>query len=84
MKTRNLLKLATLSVITLFLGVIQSCSPEQAESGGQLYDLGTVLGVRTLEGNWWGEGEVKIFMDGDTEFPDLESRLANLWEDPEE
>lgn len=33
--------------------------------------VGTVLGIRTLEGNWWGEGEIKIFMDGDTEFPTI-------------
>jgi len=33
--------------------------------------LGTVLGIRTLEGNWWGEGEVKIFLDGDREFPTI-------------
>ncbi|MCK5462866.1 MAG: DUF2961 domain-containing protein, partial [Bacteroidales bacterium] len=33
--------------------------------------IGTVLGIRTLEGNWWGEGEVKIYMDGDTEFPTI-------------
>jgi len=33
--------------------------------------IGTVLGIRTLEDNWWGEGEVKIFMDGDTEFPTI-------------
>jgi len=34
--------------------------------------IGTVLGIRTLEqGVWWGEGEVKIFMDGDTEFPTI-------------
>ena len=33
--------------------------------------IGAVLGIRTLEGNWWGEGEVKIFMDGDTDFPTI-------------
>lgn len=33
--------------------------------------IGTVLGIRALEGNWWGEGEIKIFMDGDTEFPTI-------------
>jgi hypothetical protein len=31
--------------------------------------LGTVLGVRSLnKDRWWGEGEVKMFMDGDKEF----------------
>ncbi len=33
--------------------------------------IGTVLGVRSLENKWWGEGEVKFFMDGDTEFPTI-------------
>ena len=33
--------------------------------------IGTVLGIRSLESNWWGEGEVKIYMDGDTEFPTI-------------
>jgi len=30
--------------------------------------LGCVLGIRTLSGNWWGEGEVKVYLDGDDEF----------------
>jgi len=33
--------------------------------------IGAVLGIRTLEEKWWGEGEVKIYMDGDTEFPTI-------------
>lgn len=33
--------------------------------------LGAVLGVRTLHPGWWGEGEVKIYMDGDKEFPTI-------------
>jgi hypothetical protein len=33
--------------------------------------VGCLLGIRTLEGNWWGEGEIKIFMDGDTTFPTI-------------
>jgi hypothetical protein len=33
--------------------------------------IGTVLGIRTLSGNWWGEGEIKIYMDGDTDFPTI-------------
>ena len=28
--------------------------------------IGTVLGIRFEDKNWWGEGEIKIFMDGDT------------------
>lgn len=33
--------------------------------------IGTVLGIRSTDPNWWGEGEIKIFMDGDTEFPTI-------------
>ena len=34
--------------------------------------LGAVIGVRNLHpGRWWGEGEIKIYLDGDTEFPTL-------------
>jgi hypothetical protein len=33
--------------------------------------IGAVLGIRSFESNWWGEGEIKIFMDGDTEFPTI-------------
>lgn len=32
--------------------------------------IGSVIGVRNLHPQqWWGEGEVKVFMDGDKEFP---------------
>jgi hypothetical protein len=31
--------------------------------------IGSVIGIRNLHpGQWWGEGEVKVFMDGDKEF----------------
>jgi hypothetical protein len=33
--------------------------------------LGVVLGIRALEDAWWGEGEVKVYLDGDTEFPTI-------------
>ena len=34
--------------------------------------IGALIGVRNLHpGQWWGEGEIKIFMDGDTEFPTI-------------
>ncbi len=34
--------------------------------------LGTVLGVRNLHPTqWWGEGEFKVYMDGDTRFPTI-------------
>ena len=33
--------------------------------------LGTVIGIRSLGPNWWGEGEVKFYLDGDEEFATL-------------
>jgi len=33
--------------------------------------IGTVLGIRSTDPHWWGEGEIKIYMDGDTEFPTI-------------
>jgi len=33
--------------------------------------VGTVIGVRGLSPNWWGEGEMKFYMDGDKEFPTI-------------
>lgn len=33
--------------------------------------LGAVIGVRTLYPGWWGEGEIKIYQDGDTAFPTI-------------
>jgi len=33
--------------------------------------VGTVLGIRSFEEHWWGEGEIKIYMDGDREFPTI-------------
>ena len=33
--------------------------------------IGCVLGIRSLNSNWWGEGEVKIYLDGDTDFPTI-------------
>lgn len=34
--------------------------------------VGTVFGIRTIDDdNWWGEGEIKIYMDGDTDFPTI-------------
>ena len=33
--------------------------------------IGTVLGIRYDDPKWWGEGEIKIYMDGDTEFPTI-------------
>lgn len=33
--------------------------------------LGAVIGVRPTDPNWWGEGEVKIYLDGDGTFPSI-------------
>ena len=33
--------------------------------------IGAVIGIRTLEENWWGEGEIKVYMDGDADFPTI-------------
>lgn len=30
--------------------------------------IGAVIGVRPLSGDWWGEGEFKAYLDGDTAF----------------
>lgn len=31
--------------------------------------IGSVIGIRNLHpGQWWGEGEIKVFLDGDKEF----------------
>lgn len=49
--------------------------------------LGTNMGIITnplYEKSWWGEGEVKIFLDGDAEFPTLngtgtEDYIGTAW-----
>jgi hypothetical protein len=33
--------------------------------------IGTTLGVRVEDKKWWGEGEVKMYIDGDKEFPTI-------------
>lgn len=33
--------------------------------------IGTYIGLQTLERYWWGEGEVKFYIDGDREFPTI-------------
>lgn len=33
--------------------------------------MGALMGVRTLEDAWWGEGEIKIYKDGDSTFPTI-------------
>lgn len=47
--------------------------------------LGCVVGVRVLDGGvWYGEGEVKVFVDGDTDLPTicgtgLEDYVGTAW-----
>jgi hypothetical protein len=34
--------------------------------------IGSVIGIRNLHPKqWWGEGEVKVYMDGDSDFPTI-------------
>ena len=33
--------------------------------------VGTFLGIAALERYWWGEGEVKFYLDGDEEYPTI-------------
>jgi hypothetical protein len=40
--------------------------PERRASGRF---IGSVVGVRALTPGWWGEGEIKMYFDGDKEFP---------------
>ena len=33
--------------------------------------IGSMIGVRSLQEKWWGEGEMKVYLDGDTDFPTI-------------
>jgi hypothetical protein len=33
--------------------------------------VGTYMAYGSLKNGWWGEGEIKFFMDGDTQFPTI-------------
>ena len=34
--------------------------------------VGSVIGIRNLHPDqWWGEGEIKVYMDGDKDFPTI-------------
>lgn len=33
--------------------------------------VGTYMALTTLERHWWGEGEVKFYLDGDNEYPTI-------------
>ena len=47
--------------------------------------LGTVLGIRSLfREHWWGEGEVKFYLDDDTDYPTIcgtgaEDYMGSAW-----
>ncbi|PHN03469.1 glycoside hydrolase family 172 protein [Flavilitoribacter nigricans] len=41
--------------------------------------IGAVIGVRTLHPGWWGEGEIKIYMDGDQEYPTICGTGSEDW-----
>lgn len=34
-------------------------------------NMGVIVTTRTFSRTWWGEGEVKMYLDGDSEFPTL-------------
>lgn len=38
---------------------------------GRGHYVGTYFALTTLERYWWGEGEVKIYLDGDKEYPSI-------------
>lgn len=38
---------------------------------GQGQYVGTFLALSTLERYWWGEGEMKFYLDGDTDYPTI-------------
>lgn len=38
---------------------------------GSGHYVGTSMGWGINNNNWWGEGEIKFFMDGDTDFPTI-------------
>ncbi len=38
---------------------------------GPGFFLGCVIGVRSLGSHWWGEGEMKFYLDGDKDYPTI-------------
>lgn len=41
--------------------------------------VGAVAGVRTLRSGWWGEGEIKFYLDGDTDYPTICGTGSEDW-----
>jgi hypothetical protein len=55
---------------------------ERVEGRGRF--LGAVVGVRTLAREWWGEGEIKMYLNGDKEYPTIcgtgtEDYILSAW-----
>lgn len=51
---------------------------------GKGHYVGTYLAWGVKNNNWWGEGEIKFFMDGDTEYPTIcgtgtEDYIGGAW-----
>lgn len=51
---------------------------------GQGHYVGTYLAWGVNNNNWWGEGEIKFFMDGDSEYPTIcgtgtEDYIGGAW-----
>lgn len=51
---------------------------------GRIRYLGAVLGVRPKDPLWWGEGEMKAYIDGDAQFPTIagtgaEDYIGQAW-----
>ncbi len=40
-------------------------------NGGKGVYIGCVIGIRPLAPGWWGEGEVKMYIDNDTDYPTI-------------
>lgn len=46
--------------------------------------MGCVIGINNVDGKWWGEGEVKMYLDGDDKFPTIcgtgtEDYIGHAW-----
>ena len=55
-----------------------------SERQGRIRYLGAVLGIRPKDPLWWGEGEMKAYIDGDDRFPTIagtgaEDYIGQAW-----